>query len=358
MQLDLFCNLWKYLRQALELGGFMGIRKGLLAASICAAVGACSPYNYSKEISAFSTGVDGLATSVTAGHDELVNDEYANRKQDLILNRRAVALSTTCGDGAGTSAKDAQPCAVQGIGVKSDPLDPDPIPEDITKELKYLKQYAQALAAVTKASDRNDYQAAVGQLSNAVKNLVAVVPGYGTAAAPVVAAGINVFGWLVGTALDEQRYETLKKAVTLLETPIGDPKEKPMHLLAAGLDGQLTAITRERQIALRKGALALRQRLGPNLDQKTYQERYTELEAIVTVMESLRKSDPSGAAKGLETTHKALSDALNDPKRQLDTLPAELGTFVDKVSALQAALKTASTPVATTKSTSSGQKGS
>jgi hypothetical protein len=326
----------------------MGIRGAMLTAGLLAAISACSPYNYSKEVSALSASVDGLATSVTDGHDELVSDAAANRRRDLIFNQRKVGFPTSCADRAGTSAKDAPPCVVQRLGDTSLPPDPDSIPPDLRKELIALKNYTQALAAVTKSSDRAEYEAAVGKLSSAVSALIAALPGAGTAAAPILAASINIFGWLVGTALDEQRFETLKKAVNLMETPMGDKKQTAMHQLAAGLDGELSTLAVKRRTALLRGAEALQGRIGPGMSEETYRARLAELEAILAVLDSLRKTDPTGAAEGLEKAHKALADALNDPKRNLDGLLTALGAFKEKVSDVQAALTAASAPAGST----------
>ena len=132
-------------------GGYVDV-SFIAGRALLAAVSACSPYNYSKEISAFSNSVDGLSTSVTSGHDALVEDDDANRRRDLIFNQRNVAFPPSCADRAGTATKDEPPCAVQRVGDTAPPADPDPIPPELSTVLMALKNYAKALALVTAAS--------------------------------------------------------------------------------------------------------------------------------------------------------------------------------------------------------------
>src|SRR5260370_23857539 len=74
--------------------------------------------------------------------------------------------------------------------------------------LRALDNYTAALAAITKAQDRADFDNAAAKVSSAVGALAHSAPGpYGAAAAPVAKASTNAVLWLVGQDLDYRRLQ-------------------------------------------------------------------------------------------------------------------------------------------------------
>src|SRR5262249_52327611 len=120
---------------------------------------------------------------------------------------------------------------------------------EVIAKITVLTNYTKALAAVTNAADRTAFDGAVSQLSTAVDGFAKYAPGIG-AAAP---AAINVLGWLVGTALDEQRFETLKRAVNTVNRPLPNGR-KPLVVVADFVGDDLSALAIERQTGLLKEA--------------------------------------------------------------------------------------------------------
>ena len=327
----------------------MKIFRSLLIAALLAILTNCSPYNYSKEVGDFDKSVTGLTTSVTSGQQALAQDAANSRRRDLIYSQRAVTFPPSCSPGTRRAGNDEPPCSVYSVGGTPSPAEPAPIPERLSDTLVALKGYTSGLAAVTKASDRAELDVEVGKLSKSIAGLISAVPGTGTVAAPVVSAAINVFGWLVGTAFDQQRFGTLKNAVNLVDRPAGPTDEKPMVVIAGLLDVSIAGIVAKRRNQLFADAAVVRAKIGPGIGEETYRTRLADLESILAKLEELRRSDPSAAAQGLATTHKALVDAVNHPRLDMEALVKALGDFKDKVATLQTALEAASTPATSNK---------
>jgi hypothetical protein len=77
---------------------------------------------------------------------------------------------------------------------------------------------------------------------------------------------------------------------------------------------------------------------------------------MAATVDALNQSSANSAANALMKAHLHLVKAVNSSKPDVNALTAALGDLGDKVSALQAALTTASTPTANGKSAS--KKGS
>jgi hypothetical protein len=60
----------------------------------------------------------------------------------------------------------------------------------------------------------------VTQLSGAVGNLAQFADAAAPGASVVAPAAVNLAGWVVGTALDQDRYDSLKKAVNAVSVPM------------------------------------------------------------------------------------------------------------------------------------------
>ncbi|UYN93888.1 MAG: hypothetical protein KIT25_17790 [Enhydrobacter sp.] len=310
----------------------------MVAALSVAALAGCSPYGFSKEVGDFDASAKGLATSVAAGHQTLRDDALAAARRDLIYHQRRVAIPVSCQPGQ--SVKDGPPCRPYAVGGSPVIADPDPIDPKVKELVTVLNAYTGALAAVTKASDRAEFDKEVGNLAKAVQGLMAAT-GVGVTAAPVIAAGVNLFGWLVGTALDIQRYETLRNAVNAVDAPAKNDV-KPMKTIANTLQGELVVLMEVRQGKLLDEAALVRRRIGPGNSDETYRTRLADLEALLAAVEDLRKADPAAAAQGLAKAHEELVAAVNNPKIDFEQLIKSLGELKDKVEAVQKALSEAS----------------
>jgi hypothetical protein len=219
--------------------------------------------------------------------------------------------------------------------------------------LKVLKEYAKALAAVTNATDRAAYDAAVAQLAGAVgdlaKNAEVVAPGIGA----VSTAAVNVLGWMVGTALDQQRFDSLRTGINLVGKPLPDDKnpdpDSPIHIVARTFGDGLEALQQARMESLTDEANALTAGLKHDLSTAAYRQRMIEAQAIVATLDAVRKADARGAAQDLADAHDKLVEAVNDPARSYSSLVTSIGSFADKVAAVHAALTAMSTPATATK---------
>ena len=304
---------------------------------------ACSPYSFPREVGAISSGVDQLSTGFTSGFTELAADRSARTELDLTGSRAKVAMASTCLEPS-VASQNPVPCELYRFGTPAPTLSSIELQRDRTMTaLSVLRDYAHALAAVTNAADRAAYDAAVAQLSGSVgalaKNADAAAPGAST----VAPAAVNVFGWLVGTALDQQRFESLKAGVTAAGTATTNG-ESPISRVAKTLGIGLFALSQARQEVLVAEAQILVGRLDPSLSDSAYRQGLGDAQAVVAVLDGLRQTDPTAAARALVTAHDSLLAAVNDPGRNYPALLTSVSDFADRAAALQNALAATATP--------------
>jgi hypothetical protein len=300
---------------------------------------ACSPYSYPKEVSAISTGVTQISDGFTSGYAALASDRAAQLQLGLIDARARVIVPTSCGH-----PNSEVPCELYQFG---GPAPAQTVIEldqkKTTAVLAVLKDYADALAAVTNAANRTAYDAAVAQLSGAVgalaKNADPAAPGVGT----VAPALINIFGWVVGTALDQQRFESLKAGVTAASTPQTNGKV-PFDTVVTVVGDGLLALSLTRQASLSDELDALVKPLGPSMTQAAYQQRLNEAQAVVAVLDGLRKTNPTAATAALIKAHAALVAAVSDPSRGYPNLLTVVNTFATEAASLRTVLTARTTP--------------
>ena len=309
------------------------------------AVAACtSPYDFSKQTTAVSTGVDQMADGFTAGFAGLAADRAARAQLALTDARAEVDIAQSC-----SATKGPAPCALFRLGAAQPALLPiEQARDDTLPAVATLKDYAHALMAVTNAADRASYDAAVMQLSGSVgalaKNAGPVLPGIST----VAPAGINLIGWLVGTELDQRRFDSLKKAVTAVGTahPGG---QKPIAIVTEQLGKGLAAIDAARRTELYDEAKDLKLTLSRSLTNEAYRQRLVDTEAVVTVLDGLRRSSPTATTDALLKAHDSLVAAVNDPKQNYSDLLKSVGDFADKAAALRTAFAATAAPPRTVK---------
>ena len=303
---------------------------------------ACSPYSFPKEVAAIGMGVDQLSDGYAAGFAGLAADRAATVQLDLTGSRAKVAMASSCL--AAKPQNDQVPCELFRFGGPAPALSGIELKRGQTMAvLDVLKGYAHALVAVTNAADRAAYDTAVAQLSGAVgalaRNADSVAPG----ASAVAPAAVDLAGWLVGTALDQQRFDSLRAGVTAAGTP-GANGRSPIATVATTLGSGLVALSQARQAVLVKEANMLVDRLGPSLDDAAYRQGLSDAQAVVAALDGLRQADPAAAAAGLVRAHDALVAAVNDPSRNYPALLEAVGDFADRAAALQAALGATAAP--------------
>ena len=164
--------------------------------------------------------MDQLSNGFTGGFATLAEDRATTTELKLTGTKAKVLATKPC---LGLEDTPDIPCELYPDDKdKKEPPKLFDIEMDSTKTmaaLRALRNYAHALEAVTNAADRTAFDSAVAQLAGSVgalaKNAGMVAPGASTIA-PVA---VNALGWLVGTALDQERFDALKAGVTAAGTP-------------------------------------------------------------------------------------------------------------------------------------------
>lgn len=303
----------------------------------------CSSYGFSKEVASISDGVNKVSDALFAGYDNLAADR-AQRVQTTILDTRPRVMTAVSCDQVLPPPGGFSPCALFVFGTPEPSLsDAEKTRAATTKYIKHLKDYANALAAVTNAADRSAYDAAVAQLSGAIGGLAQaanpVAPGIGA----VAPAAVNLLGWLFGTALDQQRYESLRRAVTAVGMPLADDTNRdpnsPIRVVTRAFGKGLQMLRIARLEVLQNETAALVRGLNTrSYNEEAYRRRLTEAQTTLAVLDALRRSDPVGTTADLADAHDKLVLAVNDPGRNYASLMKAVGDFYEKASALQAAM--------------------
>jgi hypothetical protein len=323
-------------------------------------IAGCSPYDYAKQVTDFSSGVDRVSASFNAASAQLATDRATEVQLELIDARAKVSTTGTCDEEISkTNLGSDAPCELYRTG--GEPSQPSQTEQDLKKykgTMTALVDYSHALAAVTNAADRSAYDAAVAKLATALQGIASVPGVQGVVAGKVVAAAVNLVGWVVGTALDEQRFESLKVAVNMVGTkpPDGD---SPMKIITDAIGKGLAAARRDRLDILNNELEADRKQLGPSLTDSAYRGRLDEAEALIADIQTLRETDPKGTTDALNAAHEALVKAVDDPSANLPALVKALTAFSEKAEALQTAFAAPAKPkaAAATPKATSAKKG-
>ena len=322
------------------------------------ATAGCSPYNFSKEVSAISAGVDQVSTGFTTGFDSLAADRASAMRLQLTATRGKIAIATACFLPPPKPPAEQLPCTVYEQGEEQ------PMPTAIEQKrvrtmavVTVLTDYAHALAAVTNAADRTAFNAAVSQLSSAVgalaKEAGPAAPGLST----VAPAGVNFVGWLVGTALDAQRFESLKAGVTAASSSVDSQGDSAFSVVVTVLGDGLTALNAQRKAVLTQEIGILRGQLQPSLSDAAYRQGLTDLESLLVVLDGLRQTDPAAAVTSLIKAHQALLAAVDDPSRNYPSLVKAVSDFASQAANLQTALGAKTTPASAAKAAPAKQAG-
>jgi hypothetical protein len=201
--------------------------------------------------------------------------------------------------------------------------------------LRALDNYTAALAAITKAQDRADFDNAAAEVSAAVGTLAQSVPSpYGAAAAPVAKASTNAVLWLVGQDLDYRRLHELQNATRVAC--------EPMHVLADALgvvlEEQRDARLRGLFVLLVRKAQALNMaRATPRVTDQAYGAAIDDAEAAADAFEAVRITDPHATARALRDAHDNLVVAVRNNDGEFAALVASLQTFTQRANDLATA---------------------
>jgi hypothetical protein len=192
---------------------------------------------------------------------------------------------------------------------------------------KALSDYASALAAVTKAKDRADFDTAAAKLSDAVSKMAGPY-------ASAVKASSNVVLWAVGQDLDYRRLQALQNATRLAC--------KPVHTLADALGGFLTG---QQHLRVRRLHTLLGARIqavntarnNPGVIGETYGAALDDAQAAAITLQTVRAADPQATVQALKDAHDALVVAIRNNDGQFDALITSMQTFAQRANDLAAA---------------------
>jgi hypothetical protein len=326
-----------------------------LALVLTMGAAACSPYSFSKEVASMSSGVDKLSDAFSAGYDGLASDRATKAQIEMVDQRRTILVAPSCDTRRVRADNIDALCVLYMKGTEAPELtDAEKTRADTIKAVRVLKDYANAMAAVTNAADRAAYDEAVAQLAGAVGTLTtpanAAAPGVSVLAPAVV----NVGGWLLGTALDQQRFSTLRSAVNAVGKPLPSKEDRSP-------DSPIRVVTRRLGMGLDMLKVARLEVLGAEVDilvdglntrkwsDEAYRKRLVEAQAALAMADALRRSDPKGAAGALADAHDKLVLAVEDSRTNYTSLLEAVGEFTGKVTAVHAALTAMSTSSPTVK---------
>ena len=182
--------------------------------------------------------------------------------------------------------------------------------------LEALDNYTSALAAITNAKDRADFDAAASKASAAIGALVqsgATASGVAAAAAPIAGnlakASSNAVLWLVGQALDYQRLQQLRITT--------EAACQPMHILAIALQFAMEEqrgddLDQLRNLLDLNLQIANRTRVTPHVSDQTYGTTIDNAQAAADAFQTVRNTNPQAMAQALSDSHDALVVAVRN----------------------------------------------
>jgi hypothetical protein len=332
----------------------------------CNVLSSCSPYVYSSDVAKLSTETSSIDTSSQQTAIAIIDQQYQNNRYDWIQQRRALALGPGCRlNNSGpvacelatappvpvppltdASEKKDSPAKSTDVCEMSDAATPVNAPSPQTKQkpttpaevrdlLKALDNYTAALAAITKAQDRTDFDTAAGKLSAAVGALAQSGGPYGAAAAPAAKASVNIVLWLVGEALDYQRLEALRNSTRAACQPI----HVVTHALGLTLDDQRRDLLGQDYVGLVHMTQRYNMdRTNPHTSEQALGTDIDNAQAAASKFEAERVSNPIATMQALSDAHDALVVAVRNNDGEFGTLVTNLQTLATQTQALAAAV--------------------
>ncbi len=294
--------------------------RALGAAILSMLVAGCSPYIYKSEINGFAAGVEQIGAAYQSGLKSTGGERLERQRWEWATTRARIALTEGCVPSAPGAPDMGGACALREVGKAS------PAPSQIERQavaaapiVKGLRDYADALAAVTNAEDQQTLEAAQARFRGSIESLAKQRdPALGTSLGPIV----DVFSAVTTAVLNARRFEILKDGVSAANEPVVQ--------LGSAMGEVLDAIRTARTNELRLTADFLVAELGPAFGSAEYVSRLDLVEGKVGALEALRRSNPRQAAQDLVSAHEALARALKDDRRQAQAVVAAVRAFVDK----------------------------
>ena len=206
---------------------------------------------------------------------------------------------------------------------------------EIAGLLKALDNYTAALAAITNAQDRADFDTAASELSAAVAALAQSGGPYGAAAAPIAKASVNIALWFVGEALDHQRLDALRNSTRAACQPI--------HVVtdALGLaldDRRRTLLGADYKWLIDMVGRYNRDRTNPRASDQTLGTDIDNAQAAAAKLETVRVSNPTATMRALSDAHDALVVAVRNNDGEFGALATSLQMLTTQAQALNAAV--------------------
>ena len=305
-------------------------RTGPLAACILACLTGCSPYGFRQPVDDFATATSGMLAAIPAGRQAVASDLRMLVRLDVTDGRVKPVLRGNCVGAANAPALGA--CRVVPPGDDGRYRAEFPLTAAEVAQLQGLNRYVQSLQALTRAEDREAMNAASAKAAAAIGAIAgSVAPA---APATVIAGPVANFAlYLVGEALDTERYLRLRRAV--------DDADPHMAALRAPLASALRFTRNQRLRLLADTATTL---VAGVPAQRTPEGRGVRFDAAsdrAQAIAALTAENPAKPVDAMIAAHAALRTALNDPGANATALAAAVQEFASQVEALKAALAAA-----------------
>ena len=330
----------------------------------CNALLSCSPYVYSSDVAKLSMQTSSVDASGQQIERAIADQQYQNNRYDWIQKQgTALAPGPGCGlnytgsvacelvrspaasplkdpPNAAPSARSADVCemATTATPVNAVPSQTTKKPStsaEIAGLLKALDNYTAALAAITNAQDRADFDTAASELSAAVAALAQSGGPYGAAAAPIAKASVNIALWFVGEALDHQRLDALRNSTRAACQPI--------HVVtdALGLaldDRRRTLLGADYKWLIDMVGRYNRDRTNLRASDQTLGTDIDNAQAAAAKLETVRVSNPTATMRALSDAHDALVVAVRNNDGEFGALATSLQMLTTQAQALNAAV--------------------
>lgn len=340
-----------------------------------AVLSACSPYMFSDNVQTFSTEMGSIDVSYQVSKQKILAERHLGNRIIWIRDKPVLLPGPGCdpratgpvscdlivkGDVTAIPIADtpsAQKAALV-VDICEGPADPGLTPTIETIRvltplqrgglLKSLDNYTAALADITKAQDRADFDNATSKVSAALGGLVqsaAIASGTAAAAAPVVGtlakASSNAALWLVGQAHDYQRLQQMRIAT--------GAACRPIHALAIALEFILEEQRGEyldqlRNLLVLNIQAANIARVSPRVTDQAYGTALDNAEAAADAFQTVRTTNPRATAQTLSDAHDALVVAVRNNNGEFTSFIASLQAFSQQAKDLEAAAKATATP--------------
>jgi len=188
--------------------------------------------------------------------------------------------------------------------------------------VKGLQNYANSLAAVTNAADREALNTAQAELKLSVESL----PGRPAISTQAVGPFIGLFNFIIMAILDSRRYEDLKIGVLAAKEPVATLGDSLGNMLEEMWKAQVGQLQR----TVDQLNLKLQDNDGQRLSVGEYASRLDALQSTVAALEIARTSKPKKVAADMVDAHNELAEALQNNQGQAEAVIKATSTFLDR----------------------------